>query len=460
MSITVLTFVTYSVTPSLMKFFIRTFGCQMNVHDSTRIAHLLTTHGYTMCDTAKEPDIIIVNTCSVREKAWHKAVSEAGRFGVLKRQHPNAILVVAGCVAEQEKERFFSSVPSVDIVVGPDHYKELPQLLDNALSQKLHQVVTGFDKGRPEDFLSSYPGHRSTSASQFLTIMKGCSQKCTYCIVPSVRGPERDRDVDSILEDAKKFVSAGAREIVLLGQKVNGYKKKGVTFAKLLSLLSEIDGLERLRFTSPHPMHMTDELIQAFVDLKPLCEGIHLPVQAGSDAVLKRMKRRYSRADYIETAKRLKATVPGFQIYTDLIVGFPGESPEDFEQTLSLYEEVRFAGAFSFKYSPRPGTKAAIEMTDNVTPEEKTRRLDALHAVIERIERETRAEMVGQIYEILVEGAARLPGQMTGRTRNSQIVNVAFPKEVILKKWIGKTIAVEITNAMPHSLEGEIRERV
>ena len=455
-----MTFMLYSVTSSKMKFFIRTFGCQMNVHDSTRIAHLLAQHGYARSETPENADVILINTCSVREKAWHKAVSEAGRFGALKKKHPNAILVLAGCVAEQEEDRFFKPVPSIDIVIGPDHYAELPRLLENAVSGKQHQVVTGFDKGRPEDFLASYPGHRANAASQFLTIMKGCSQKCTYCIVPSVRGPERDRDVDSILSDAAKLVSAGAKEIVLLGQKVNGYKKNGVTFSKLLSYLCDIEGLERLRFTSPHPMHMTDELVRAFADLKPLCEGIHLPVQAGSDDVLARMKRRYTRADYLDVAKRLKATVPGFQIYTDLIVGFPGERAEDFEETLSLYEEVRFAGAFSFKYSPRPGTKAAMEMPDDVTAEEKTRRLDALHTVIERIEREIKAEMVGRHQEILIEGAARLPGQMTGRTRNNQIVNVAMPKKGILKQWIGKTVAVEITNAMPHSLEGVVRERV
>jgi tRNA-2-methylthio-N6-dimethylallyladenosine synthase len=362
-------------------------------------------------------------------------------------------------VAEQEKEHFFEPVPAIDIVVGPDHYADLPALIQAARARKQHQVITGFDRGRPEDFLSSYPGQKTGATTQFLTIMKGCSQRCTYCIVPSVRGPERCRDVDSILSDAARLIEGGAKELMLLGQKVNGYKKDGVGFGRLLELLCDIDGLERLRFTSPHPMHMTDEVIDAFAKLPPLCESIHLPVQAGADSVLKRMKRRYTRSQYIDIAKRLKSTAPGFQIYTDLIVGFPGERQEDFEETLDLYETVRFAGAFSFKYSPRPGTVAAKEMTDDVGSDEKSRRLDHLHQIIERIEQEIKTDMVGQVQKILIEGPARLPGQMMGRTRNNQIVNVALPKNGILEAWLGRTVAVVIKKAMPHSLEGTLSER-
>ena len=430
----------------------------MNVHDSTRIAALLRQEGYDETGTPDLADILFVNTCSVREKAWHKAVSEAGRMGAIKKRRPEAILVLAGCVAEQEKERFFGPVPMIDIVVGPDHYSELPALIEEAKRNRDHTVRTGFDKGNPEDFLTSYPGEESSPASQFLTIMKGCSQRCTYCIVPSVRGPERDRDVDGILKDAQNLVDAGAKELVLLGQKVNGYKKEGITFPKLLSILNDIDGLERLRFTSPHPMHMTDELIQAFADLDTLCESIHLPVQAGSDAVLAKMRRRYTRAEYIDIAQRLKSTSPGFLISTDLIVGFPGETDADFEATLDLCEIVRFSGAFSFKYSPRPGTVAAEKMRDDVKDEEKSRRLSRLHETIERIEREIRNHLVGQTHEILVEGEARMPGQLTGRTRNNQIVNVKYPKDAILREWQGQLVRVSITKAMPHSLEGELQE--
>ena len=430
----------------------------MNVHDSTRIAALLSEHGYVESKTPDAADVIFVNTCSVREKAWHKAVSEAGRMGAIKKNRPDIILILAGCVAEQEKERFFGPVPLIDIVVGPDHYGDLPDLIQKTLDNRKHTVLTGFDKGLPEDFLSSHPVIDQNRPSQFLTIMKGCSQRCTYCIVPSVRGPERDRDVDSILKDAESLVAAGAKELVLLGQKVNGYKKDGITFSRLLSMLNDIDGLERLRFTSPHPMHMSDALIEAFAALNTLCESLHLPVQAGSNDVLARMKRRYTREEYIDVARRLKQAVPGFQISTDLIVGFPGETEAQFEETLTLSETVRFSGAFSFKYSPRPGTVAATQMADDVPETEKSKRLDRLHQVIDRIEGEIKEEMVGQIHEILVEGPAKLPGQLTGRARNNQIINVNIPDSTILKKWIGKLIRVRIEKAMPHSLEGTIKE--
>jgi tRNA-2-methylthio-N6-dimethylallyladenosine synthase len=287
-----------------------------------------------------------------------------------------------------------------------------------------------------------------------LTVMKGCSHKCTYCIVPSVRGPERCREPDDIVQEAEMLVENGAKELVLLGQKVNGYDKNGCTFPLLLKRLDRIDGLERIRFTSPHPKHMTDELIELFGALPTLCESLHLPVQSGSDRVLKAMKRRYP-SDFIKNiARKLRKMTPDFLISTDLIVGFPGETEADFGKTLRLYEDVRFSGAFSFKYSPRPGTFAATHMEDDVPEETKSDRLDRLHEVIDRIELETRETLVGRTLEVLVEGPARKEGQITGRARNNQIVNFSLPKDVILKECLGEMMFVKIIRALPHCLEG------
>ena len=433
----------------------------MNFHDSSRITGLLGRRGYVLCDDPKVADVIIVNTCSVREKAWHKAVSETGRLCTLKRDRPEVVVVLAGCVAEQEGERLRDSLPKLDLIVGPDHYFELANLIEAAHYNAETSVVTGFDDGSRGDFLPFSPSAGGEPVSAFLTVMKGCSHKCAYCIVPSVRGPERCREADDIVEEAEMLVRNGAKELMLLGQKVNGYEKNGITFPRLLERLNAIDGLERLRFTSPHPRHMTDELIRCFGTLDTLCESIHLPVQSGSDRVLRAMKRHYQ-SDFIrEIAKKLRDLFPDFHISTDLIVGFPGETEEDFAETLRLYEDVRFASAFSFKYSPRPGTYAATHMSDDVDNDVKSERLYRLHEVIDRIERETKASLTGRRLEVLVEGPARLEGQLTGRARNNQIVNFSLPKGVILKKWHGQLIEVDIIRALPHCLEGDVpRERV
>lgn len=427
----------------------------MNVHDSARIAALLGEIGFQSTQTPADADVIIINTCTVREKAAHKAVSEAGRVCKYKKTKPGLTVAVTGCVAEQMGDKLFKALPELDIVAGPDRYLELPALL-RAAAEKKRVAVTGFDTGRPEDFLPIRTAPSTSAPSAFLTVTKGCSRRCAYCIVPSVRGPERFRDVDGILKEAELLVEGGARELMLLGQTVNGYKKDGVTFAKLLSMLDDIPRLKRLRFTSPHPRHMTEELVESYGSLRTLCESIHLPVQAGSDRVLKAMRRGYTAEFVKDTARKLKARCPGFHITTDLIVGFPGETREDFEETLRLYEDVRFAGAFSFKYSPRPGTLAANSMADDVPPDEKSKRLDALHTVIDRIEAETKAALVGQSLEIMVEGPAKQAGQMTGRARNNQIVNTMLPDDAILEKRLGRLITVEITRALPHCLEGAL----
>ncbi len=441
-----------------MKLYIRTFGCQMNFHDSSRIVGLLVRKGFQPCDTPEAADVIIVNTCTVREKAWHKAVSETGRMCTQKR-HRSVVVVFAGCVAQQEGARLRDTLPKVDIIVGPDHYDELPNLIEASLFKNETHVAIGFDSGAPENFLPAFPSPEA-STSAFVTVMKGCSHRCSYCIVPSVRGPERCREPEDILKEAETLVRSGVKELILLGQKVNGYKKRGTTFPALLEKLNKIDGLKRLRFTSPHPRHMTDDLIRSFADIEPLCESIHLPVQSGSDRVLTAMKRHYT-AGYIRNiADKLRRLIPGFHISTDLIVGFPGETEADFLETLRLYEDVRFSGAFSFKYSVRPGTYAAEHLPDDVGDDEKSARLDRLHEAIERIEREIRKSLVGRTLEVLVEGPARMDGQLTGHARNNQIVNFQVPKGVILNKWRGQLLDVRITRALPHCLEGDAPEEM
>ncbi len=429
----------------------------MNVHDSSRIAELMTEHGYELVPVAGEADVIVINTCSVREKAWHKAVSEAGRMCMIKNKRPDVVVVAAGCVAQQEGERWFERIPRIDLVVGPDHYADLPRLIDEVRSGAGVRAAVGFDQGLATDFLPASQCEDERRPSTFLTVMKGCSERCGYCIVPTVRGPERCRPSRDIITEAETLVRGGARELVLLGQKVNAFREGEMSFAGLLKGLDGIPGLARLRFTSPHPRHMDSDLIDAFGELESLCESLHLPVQSGSDRVLRRMGRRYTSGFYRETVRALRERCSGMAISTDLIVGFPGETEDDFAETVRLLEDVRFAGVFSFKYSPRPGTEAA-KLPDDVPDEEKRRRLAAVHEVITRIEQEVRAELVGARLEVLVEGSGRNEGQLTGRARNNQIVNFLSPSGATIKETRGKVVEVEVKRALPHCLEGTFIE--
>ena len=435
------------------RYHIKTFGCQMNVHDSRRIAEILGRIGYAPADGPRDADVLFVNGCTVREKAWHKAISEAGRLRGQKRRRPGAIVGVVGCVAQQEGARLFDLVSGIDLVVSPDHYGELPGLLEDAAAGRRRAVV-GFDSGRPEDFLARGRPAGPALVSDFVTVMKGCEERCAYCIVPSVRGPERFRPKEDVAAEVAALVDCGVREVTLLGQKVNAYVDGRDGFAALLDRLDAIGGLARLRFTSPHPRHMDRETAARFGRLRPLCEAIHLPVQSGSDRVLARMRRRYRRGDYLEAIGWLREACPEIAISTDLIVGYPGETEADFAATLDLLERVRFANVFSFKYSPRPGTPAA-ELDDDVGDAEKARRLAAAHEIIERNEREIRAAEVGRVRDVLVEGAGRMPGQVTGRTRGNHIVNFVPAGGASPQDLCGALLSVRVTRANPHSLEGE-----
>jgi tRNA-2-methylthio-N6-dimethylallyladenosine synthase len=441
--------------PNPMKLYVRTFGCQMNFHDSTHLAEMMGLAGYEMVDDYRSADVLIVNTCSVREKAWHKAISETGRYCALKKTRPGLVVALTGCVAQQEGNELFKKLPALDLVLGPDHYQELPAMIEQIRQENSVQAKVGFDQGGPGDFHSLTDESVARPALATVTVMKGCSERCRYCIVPSVRGNERSRPADDIVREVELLVRGGAREIMLLGQKVNGYHRDNLTFAGLLKRIDGISGLERLRFTSPHPRHMDEELIEAFGSLNSLCESIHLPVQSGSDRTLKRMGRRYDSATYRDIARRLRFACPGILISTDLIVGFPGETDSDFMETMSLLEEVRFSGVFSFKYSPRPGTRAA-DMPDDVPMDEKVRRLAVAHEVIDRIEREIKDGLVGQKYEVLVSGPARKPGKMTGRARNNQIINFVVPEGVDADRLVGHSVEIFAERSLPHCLDGRL----
>ena len=434
--------------------FVKTFGCQMNVHDTRRLLEELAAAGYEPTAVPGEADLLLVNSCTVREKAWHKAISEAGRLRKEKKRRPSAVVGLLGCVAQQEADRIFSLLPGVDLVLGPDCYEGIAELVESVRSDRVPRALTDFGGGGSEGFAAVGTSSGPRPVSAFVTVMKGCEERCSYCIVPSVRGPERFRPPDDVVEDVRRLVSEGVREVVLLGQRVNAYRFGEVGFGELLRRVDAVEGLWRCRFTSPHPGEMTPDVIEAQRELRTTCEAIHLPLQAGSDRVLRRMNRRYTRERYLEIVDRLRRASPEIAVSTDLIVGFPGETDEDFAETLDLLERVRFAGAFSFKYSPRPGTPAA-RLRDDVDPREKTRRLHAAHEVIDRVAAQRREGLVGEVFEVLVEGAGRMRDQASGRARNNEIVNFTLPRNVTLEEARGSLWRVRAVRAHPHSLEGE-----
>lgn len=426
----------------------------MNVHDTRRIEEILVKAGHQPTQESREAQLAMVNSCTIRQKPWHKAISETGRLrkGKLKGSGENLLVGLVGCVAQQEGENVFDLLSHVDFVVSPDNYAQLPQIIDDLIRQKKHIAVTGFSEGNAEDFLSiEHVSENEVSA--FVTIMKGCQERCRYCIVPTVRGPERHRGAEQILNEIRHVVSLGVREITLLGQKVNAWQEGERRFFDLLMEIDKVAGLERLRFTSPHPRHMTPEVIDCFGQLRTLCEAIHLPVQAGANTTLKRMGRRYTREDYLNIVERLRKARPDISISTDLIIGYPGETEDDFRETLSLIEEVGFSSAFSFKFSPRPFTPAE-KLNDDVPEDVKSARLAAVHELVNAQETAFRNGLRNSELEILVEGEGRMKSQLSGRARNHQIVN--FVSAHPLSQMIGKLITVRVTDIHPNSLEGEI----
>ena len=412
--------------------------------------------GYERAAGPADADLVIVNTCSVREKAYQKVRSAVGALKKYKSSRQSLIIVVAGCVARQEGAKWLEMCPYVDIVMGPDALVRVDRLVRRVKSGEGPIVDVGFDDGRPDDFTSSAAGMGGVQPSTFVTIMKGCNGECSFCIVPSVRGKERCRPSEDILDDVRKLAGSGTREAYLLGQTVNSWKHGDRSFADLLGMINDVEGIRRIRYTSPYPGYVTPGMAQAHGSLESLCEHIHLPVQSGSNRILSLMNRKYTREQYLDTIALLKKHCPGIAVSTDMIVGFPGETREDFGLTLSLVREVRFDTMFSFKYSPRPNTRAG-GFDDDVPSEEKQERLLALHALADEMTAFAWKEDLGREREVLVEKKGREQGQLMGRTRKNRIVNFTYDEAMNIST--GDFVVVRIEEVMPHSLRGRAVSR-
>lgn len=429
------------------KLYIRTFGCQMNVADSERMAQVLA-DDYDLTDKAEEADIYLINTCAIRRKSEEKVRSLLGSLKGLKQRRPQLILGVGGCVAQQEGNRLLGAAPHLDLIFGTHGIYRLPQLVRRAARGE-RPVDVELSRCFPEA-----PPRRwePPPAQTLVTIMQGCNNFCTFCVVPYVRGREYSREPDDIIVEIQGFLAAGGQEVTLLGQNVNSYGwglAEPVTFPELLRRVAILPGLKRLRFATSHPRDLSDDLIAAYEELSALCEHLHLPVQSGSNRILKAMNRGYTRQDYLDKVARLRQAHPGLALSTDLIVGFPGETEEDFTQTLDLMRQAGFDQAFSFKYSPRPQTRAAA-FPGQVPEAVKAERLARLQSLQDDLTLRAHHRLVGQIREALVEGGSkRSPLELCGRLRTNQVVNFQGSQNLV-----GRLIMVEITEAHPHSLKG------
>ncbi|MGB6642777.1 MAG: tRNA (N6-isopentenyl adenosine(37)-C2)-methylthiotransferase MiaB, partial [Thermoanaerobaculia bacterium] len=428
------------------RFLIETWGCQMNELDSQRLAGQLMQQGMLPTAAPEEADLILLNSCSVREKAQHKVYSRLGEYRLLKSERPELLIGLCGCVAQQEGEKALRRVSDLDFVLGTARVDELTQVLERrARGERV--VATGFPAERSFDFDAI---SRDGSHKGMVTIIEGCDKNCTFCIVPQTRGPERCRPLDEILREVEHLVDYGFLEIELLGQTVNHWADPagGGDFADLLAAVAETPGVERLRFVTSYPRDFTPRMVAEFARHENICPYLHLPVQSGSDRILKRMGRGYTAAEYLDLVGQLRRARPDTALSTDFIVGFPGESEEDHRLTLELATEVRFASFFAFKYSPRPGT-AALQLDDEVATEIADRRLQELFQLQDRIQRELNEDLVGSSLRVLVTGWAKQPGWQTGRTTCHRLVHFpAEPEPVTL----GRTTEVTIDRALPHSL--------
>ena len=439
------------------KLYIKTFGCQMNEYDSARTAQLLErTHGYVRTGDPREADLLLVNTCSVREKAAEKVFSEIGRWREWKRARPDLIIGVGGCVASQEGAAIQARAPYVDIVYGPQALHRVPALIHQARQARRPQVDISFPEIEKFDCL---PAPRADGPSAYVSIMEGCSKYCSFCVVPYTRGEEFSRPFDDVITEVVDLVNQGVREVTFLGQNVNAYA--GVMFeggvadlALLISYAAAIDGIERIRYTTSHPAELTDELIAVYGEVPELVGHLHLPVQSGSDRILKLMKRPYTVDYYKERIQTLRQVRPHISLSSDFIVGFPGETEQDFQATMKLIDEIGFDQSFSFVYSPRPGTPAA-ELADDVAMSIKKQRLSLLQARINQQAAAISQSMVGSMATVLVERPSKKdPKQMSGRTENNRVVNFAGSAALI-----GELVSLKITEALPNSLRGEAWEQ-
>ena len=444
------------------KVYIRTFGCQMNEYDSDKMADVLAAaEGYTLTDKPEDADVILFNTCSVREKAQEKVFTDLGMVKHLKQANPALIIGVGGCVASQEGAAIVQRAPYVDLVFGPQTLHRLPAMLEKRRASGRPQVDVSFPEIEKFDYL---PPSRVEGATAFVSIMEGCSKYCTFCVVPYTRGEEVSRPLTDVLAEVVHLASEGVKEVTLLGQNVNAYRGRMnndvgnnvdddavADFALLLELVAEITGIERIRFTTSHPREFTPRLIDAYARIPKLVSYLHLPVQSGSDRILAAMKRGYTVLEYKSILRRVKEARPDISLASDFIVGFPGETEADFEATLKLIEDVGFDASFSFVYSPRPGTPAA-SLADDTPHEVKMRRLYRLQELINKQAGDISAGMVGSVQRVLVEKPSKKnTNELMGRTENNRIVNFAAPAHLI-----GQFVDVTISQAMPHSLRGEV----
>jgi tRNA-2-methylthio-N6-dimethylallyladenosine synthase len=436
--------------------FMETFGCQMNERDSEIMAQLLGEHSYLQTDKPEKADVVVVNTCSIRGKTAHKAYSCFGRYKKLKAKNPRLILVVTGCVAQQDGASLLERMPYIDIVMGPQAIYALPSLVATARREKKPQVATDLSV----DFI--IPPFLPSLADgaphkRFITIMQGCDNFCTYCVVPYTRGREISRSFTDIMAEATQLVNQGIQELTLIGQNVNSYGKgrdgrQNKSFPELLRAVAAIDGLQRLRFTTSHPKDLSEELMRCFIEIPSLCPHFHLPVQSGSNIILQRMNRKYTIEAYLDKVARLQKYRPDIALTTDIIIGFPGETDDDFAATMQVLETVRYHGAYSFKYSDRPNAKAA-DFPDKVTEEIKSERLARLQARQDEISLALKQVEIGKTVEVMVEGASKAPdNQWSGRTGANQIVNFACPS----KLTPGQLLVLKIENACQNSLHGQM----
>ena len=431
------------------RLFIKSYGCQMNVYDSERMADVLRPLGYALTERSEDADLVILNTCHIRERATEKVFSELGRAKAVKAERAEAgqatLIAVAGCVAQAQGAEIIRRQPAVDLVIGPQSYHRLPEMIARAHRSAGERLATDFEADAKFDAL---PERTTSGVTAFLTVQEGCDRFCTFCVVPYTRGAEYSRPVEDILVEARALAAGGVREITLLGQNVNAYASDGVGLAGLIRRLAAIPGLARIRYTTSHPADMGDDLIDAHGEVAALMPYLHLPVQSGSDRILKAMNRAHTSESYLATIGRLRRARPDLALSSDFIVGFPGETEADFEATLDLVRDVRFASAFSFKYSRRPGTPASA-MAGQIDEAVKTERLARLQALLETQQRDFNATMRGRTLDVLVEKPGRHAGQVIGRSPYLQAVH--FDGDTNL---IGRIVPIEITASAHMSLGG------
>ena len=434
----------------MRRVYIETYGCQMNVADSELIVGVLVREGFVRTDDPAAADVLLVNTCAVRDHAEQRVLSRLGELKGFKR--PGRVLGVVGCMAQRLGPRLLERVPQVDLVIGPDGYRGLPELIARA-----HQGERAAEvEFKPWEHYEDVPPARSERVSAFVTVQRGCDYRCTFCIVPMTRGAERSRKLADVVREARDLAAAGTTEVTLLGQTVNSYHDGEHDFADLLRAVGAVPGVRRLRFTSPYPTDFTDRVLAALAGTPAACEHVHLPVQSGSSRVLKRMLRRYDRERYLAVVAALRGAVPGIALTTDIIVGFPGETEDDFQETLSLVEEVGFDDAYTFKYSPREGTPA-LKLKDHVADDVAGERLERLVAAVRHGAKRKNVALVGTAHEVLVEGRAKRGALLQARTRTNKVALLEGPDE-----WIGTYARVRLTGttgstftAWPLESEGE-----